>query len=126
MANNNRGLDYRCGHTRFLVSMVLPVLILLVLTSTIQPTLAHSPSGMELAYDVDAQTLSVTITHSVADLDTHYVKRVEIKRNGELDRSEDYTIPLNLQRLPLRIPTMSPLAMVTFSKPLRFAVCLGV
>ncbi len=43
---------------------------------------AHSPSGMTLSYDAESGILSVAITHQVADPNSHYVVRVEIKKNG--------------------------------------------
>jgi hypothetical protein len=67
------------------------VLILLYLLFIMQPTFAHPPSNMELEYDFAEQTLSVTITHSVPGPGDHYVKRIEIRKNGDLDLSEDYT-----------------------------------
>ena len=44
---------------------------------------ATTPSSVDLAYDIGTQTLSVTISHPVADPNTHYIKTVEIKKNSQ-------------------------------------------
>lgn len=69
---------------------LISVLFLIFLIA-VPAAFAHSPTGMELEYDKDEGTLEVDITHSVNDPDDHYVERVEIRRNGELVNSEDYT-----------------------------------
>lgn len=52
---------------------------------------AHAPSGMKLAYDPNASTLSVTITHTVSDSYTHYVHMVRVNRNEVAVLTEEYT-----------------------------------
>ena len=52
---------------------------------------AHAPSGMKLAYDPNASTLSVTITHAVSDSNTHYVHMVRVNRNEVAVLTEEYT-----------------------------------
>lgn len=52
---------------------------------------AHSPSNIELSYDIDTQILSIDISHSVADPNNHYIKEVEIEKNGEEYMNEQYT-----------------------------------
>ncbi len=42
----------------------------------------HSPSGMELEYDVENGQLNITITHNVEDKSTHYIEKINIKKNG--------------------------------------------
>jgi hypothetical protein len=51
----------------------------------------HSPSGMSLVYHSDTETLDVTITHSVSNLQTHYIEAVDIYLNDILNQTEDYT-----------------------------------
>jgi hypothetical protein len=53
--------------------------------------LAHNPAGMTLEYDFSAQKLNVTITHNVADTNTHYIEKVEIWKNDVLEITRDYT-----------------------------------
>ena len=51
----------------------------------------HSPSGMSLVYHTSTEILDVTITHSVSNLQTHFVESVDIFINDVLNHSEDYT-----------------------------------
>ncbi len=37
----------------------------------VAPTRAHPPSDMTLSYDYDDQQLTVAVSHSVADMNTH-------------------------------------------------------
>jgi len=52
---------------------------------------AHAPSDVQLALDQGNGILSVTITHTVADPSTHYVKRVLITTGGSVIRDTAYT-----------------------------------
>ncbi|MFW6121566.1 MAG: hypothetical protein ACOC80_11805 [Petrotogales bacterium] len=52
---------------------------------------AHSPSSMFLTYNPDVGTLTVDISHQVDDPDSHYVENIEIRKNGELIGTYDYT-----------------------------------
>ena len=51
---------------------------------------AHPPSDMVLSYDTDSQTLTVTLVHNVSDPFTHYVYRIEIKKNGTVYTVEEF------------------------------------
>ncbi len=53
-------------------------------------TQAHAPKDIALRYDALAQTLSVTISHNVSEPRKHYIKKVTIKRNGELVSIHEY------------------------------------
>ena len=57
----------------------------------ISSTNAHSPSSVSLQYAEDTNTLTVTISHSVSDPNTHYIENVQINVNGTEVLSEDYT-----------------------------------
>ena len=50
---------------------------------------AHSPSGVTLGYDTPTQTLTVSITHTRFS-DSHYVNKVEIRKNGNLVSLQEY------------------------------------
>ncbi len=50
---------------------------------------AHAPSEVKIAYDQASQTLTVTITHTRPS-DSHYVNKVEIKKNGSSLISTEY------------------------------------
>ena len=47
-----------------------------------QIALADPPQDVKLAYDLNSQTLTVTITHNSSFPGFHYIKSVEIKKNG--------------------------------------------
>ena len=52
---------------------------------------AHSPSGMDLAYNSDTDTLTVTVQHSVTDPNSHYIEKIEIYKNDVLEIERTYT-----------------------------------
>ena len=52
---------------------------------------AHSPQGIDLSYNANTQTLTATITHSVADNTTHFVISVIIQVNGSIVLTSPYT-----------------------------------
>jgi hypothetical protein len=68
---------------------VLLVLALLVCAFS-QPAFANPPQDVKLAYDANSQTLSVTITHKSSFTKSHYIKKVEIKKNGALLSDNTY------------------------------------
>ncbi len=51
---------------------------------------AHAPQDIQLSYDSASMTLTVTITHNTIAPTMHYVKQVEIKKNGTLVSSNLY------------------------------------
>ena len=51
--------------------------------------IAHSPSEVKLDYDLPAQTLQATITHTRFS-DSHYINKVEIRKNGNLVNLQEY------------------------------------
>ena len=53
--------------------------------------LAHPPIDLSLEYDIDTDSLIVTITHETPAPDLHYVNRVDIKINDVLFLSQEYT-----------------------------------
>ncbi|MCU0584204.1 MAG: hypothetical protein MUE57_10255 [Syntrophales bacterium] len=71
--------------------------ILVILVSALfvlgQPilALAHPPQNVEVGYDQKAQTLTVKITHNSNNPDRHYVKEVEVKKNGQVVQRGVYT-----------------------------------
>jgi hypothetical protein len=50
---------------------------------------ANAPQKVLLAYDEATKTLSVTITHTHFS-ESHYIKKVEIKKNGKVIASQEY------------------------------------
>jgi len=70
---------------------MLPVLILaVILCFLIFPVMAHAPSDIAIAYNPDMHKLSVTVTHTVDDPKTHYVRGVQVKINGEVISDPPY------------------------------------
>ena len=65
--------------------------VLLGLLLIPQAAPAHPPSDMQLAFDRGTRILSVTITHTVADPTTHFVKRVRITAGGSQISNNTYT-----------------------------------
>jgi desulfoferrodoxin (superoxide reductase-like protein) len=67
------------------------ILILILFTFSTINVSAHSPSDMNLSYNTNIKELEVSITHQVADPDTHYVFNITIKINDETIQTEDYS-----------------------------------
>jgi hypothetical protein len=68
------------------------VLVGLFIASTLAgPATAHPPSAVELSFDKAAGQLSVTITHDSENVNTHYIYRVDIKKNGAAYNTSMYT-----------------------------------
>ena len=55
-----------------------------------QTSSAHAPSDMKLSYDSTSQMLAVTITHPSPFPGIHYIKSVEIKKNGKVVSTNEY------------------------------------
>ncbi len=72
--------------------ILLAILLILSACTAIAPVAeAHPPSEMELSYDLENQTLTVTVTHVTIEPQSHRVYLVEMEKNGELylDRGYD-------------------------------------
>jgi hypothetical protein len=54
-------------------------------------TYANPPQDVKLEYDSNSQTLTVTITHKSSLTGFHYVKSVEIKKNGLVVSTNTYS-----------------------------------
>lgn len=55
----------------------------LVMVFFTAPAYSHGPSSVTLKYDLQKQTLTVSVTHSPFSGD-HYVKEIEIGKNGQV------------------------------------------
>jgi hypothetical protein len=55
-----------------------------------QLSYATAPKSVDLAYDMNTQTLSVTINHYTAAATMHHIESVEIKKNGEPVSKNEY------------------------------------
>ncbi|MFX0011466.1 MAG: hypothetical protein ACFE9R_14230 [Candidatus Hermodarchaeota archaeon] len=63
----------------------------ITLLSSIGQAQAHNPSSMILVYNSSSETLSVTITHTSANFNTHYIFEVIGTVNGSLAINGSYT-----------------------------------
>ncbi len=66
------------------------VLLLLAICFYPQASHASSPEDVKLKYDINSQMLAVTITHKSAFTNYHYIKTVEIKKDGKLVSTNTY------------------------------------
>jgi len=71
-------------------SVVMAVLVFLCINLLISSAYAHPPKGMELGYDEQAKTLTVTISHPTYFPSKHHISAVEIKKNGTVIKTETY------------------------------------
>jgi hypothetical protein len=55
-----------------------------------QVSLANPPQEVTLEYDVNSQTLAVSITHKSISPGFHYIKTVEIKKDGKVMSANTY------------------------------------
>lgn len=77
----------RCMKQRIILCITFCSLLIVMIS---QIASAHSPSGMELSYNVETQLLEVTITHQVSNPESHYVYNIVIDKNGEIYDSLNY------------------------------------
>lgn len=66
------------------------LLIFFFLSFIPQPSYATAPKSVDLGYDMNTQTLSVTINHYTLSPSTHHIKYVEIKKNGVVISKNEY------------------------------------
>ncbi len=52
--------------------------------------LADPPQDVALAYAMDTQTLTVSVTHKSTFTSVHYVKQIVVKKNGVVVSTHDY------------------------------------
>ena len=67
------------------------ILLAILLFIMIGIAAAHSPSRVQLAYSEQTGEVVMTVTHVVDDPATHFVRKAEIRKNGETVISETYT-----------------------------------
>jgi hypothetical protein len=76
----------------FRTSMMIGGLILLffVISPCPRESYANAPQDVKIFYDSDSQILTVTITHKSPAKGLHYIKYVEIKKNGAVLSNNKY------------------------------------
>jgi len=82
-------LKNKINKSRFYAIITLIFLTTITLIS-FQNVSAHSPSDLNLTYDIDTQKLNVTISHQVANPDSHYIYSIEIIKNGNIIKTHNY------------------------------------
>jgi len=71
-----------------IVSAAIGLFLVAFLPAGVQ---AHAPQSVDLDYDLAKQTLIVTIDHWAVSTSTHFIEKVEIKKNGKLVEKAEYT-----------------------------------
>ncbi len=66
---------------RITYSAMVIMFALLVSSIYTMPVEASEPESIALVYDFDSQTLTVNVSHYVANTKTHYIETIEIKNN---------------------------------------------
>jgi len=90
MKKNKHFPHKRGGASRGTAALAIALAALFVLASA-SPLAAHAPDQIQLTYDAAKRLLTVQITHDSGTPDKHYVKKVEIKKNGKTITTADYT-----------------------------------
>jgi hypothetical protein len=73
-------------------SKLLQVVFLTFFLLCLSPQFSYAtaPKSVDLIYDTNTQTLSVTINHYTLSAGMHHIKYVEIKKNGETISKNNY------------------------------------
>lgn len=53
--------------------------------------LGHPASNVDINYNFNEQSLTVTISHNTDNKETHYIEKIEVYKNGVTVIDEDYT-----------------------------------
>ncbi|MHA1576133.1 MAG: hypothetical protein ACTSU3_02110, partial [Candidatus Thorarchaeota archaeon] len=67
------------------------ILFVSLLISQAAPVRAHTPGPITVEYDFDTQVLTVEVTHSVSDVNTHYIIQIVVEKNSVEFTTRDYT-----------------------------------
>ncbi len=70
--------------TKDISIFIFGAMLVFLMFYCVYPPLTHAnqPQDVKLGYDSNSQTLTVTITHKSSFTSFHYIKYVEIKKNG--------------------------------------------
>ncbi len=82
---------------RTIITIIGTVVFLLAIFSYPQKLYANPPQAVVISYDASSQNLTVTITHKSAATGSHYIKYVEIKKNGTVVSKNTYSNQLDRQ-----------------------------
>jgi hypothetical protein len=70
---------------------VIIMLTILGSMTNITPVAATVPEDIHLTYDFGTQTLTVNVSHYVANTKTHYIETIEVQKNGASTLNKSYT-----------------------------------
>ncbi|MHA1864200.1 MAG: hypothetical protein ACTSWA_10570 [Candidatus Thorarchaeota archaeon] len=70
---------------------LLGLFVTILLAGQLVTVDAHTPAQITLEYDFDLQELTVTVSHSVSDTNTHYIYEIIVEKNSALFTTESYT-----------------------------------
>ena len=70
--------------------------------------LAHAPTALALSYDATAQLLTVEITHGSQNPGSHFIKKVEITRDGQTLSTTEYKSQPNQATFSYTYPLDNP------------------
>jgi hypothetical protein len=75
---------FKMKRTKEISTFIFGALLVFSMSICVHPQMAYAdpPQDVKLGYDSNSQTLAVTITHKSSFTGFHYVKYVEIKKNG--------------------------------------------
>lgn len=88
MMREKYGTMLKCSNLGGVAACLLMAAILTVLFPA--TGMAHAPKEVVLSYDQAKHTLEVRITHSSMSPTFHYVKKVELKKNGQAVSVNEY------------------------------------
>jgi hypothetical protein len=71
--------------------ILLGVLFTLLFVSQTMVAEAHTPGPMTLEYDMETDILTVTVTHSTSDVNSHYIYEIVVEKNSVQVDIETYT-----------------------------------
>ncbi len=75
---------------KYLLSALIISLILSIFIITPVAVYAHAPQDVSLSFNKESQTLTVKITHKTPSPGSHYINKVEIKKNGTVVSTNEY------------------------------------
>ncbi|MGD9396581.1 MAG: hypothetical protein PVJ05_09160 [Candidatus Thorarchaeota archaeon] len=73
------------------LTLIFGVLLAIMILFQGTPVTAHSPNSMDLSYDFTSQVLTIEVSHSVSDVNTHYIYQVVVEKNSVEVLTRDYT-----------------------------------
>lgn len=75
---------------KYLLSAFVTGFLFTILLLTPAAVYAHAPKEVTLSYNKESQALTVRITHKTPSAGSHYIDKVEIKKNGTVISTNQY------------------------------------